>query len=50
MDTDPSENVLKNVKAGYLSTTLLIIGSRNYRENYIKTGQKNNLTDPIAWI
>ena len=35
-------------------TTPLIIGLRNYRKNYIKTGQQskktnfNNLTDPKA--
>ena len=40
--TDPPKNAylqIKNVKAENISTTLLIIGFHNYRENYIKTGQ-----------
>ena len=32
----PTENVTQNVKAGNFSTTLLMIGFRNYRKNYIK--------------
>ena len=38
---NPPENTLdfKNVEVGNLSTTLLILGSHNYRENYIKNGQ-----------
>ena len=45
---------IQNVKGGNLSKTLLILGLRNYKENYIKTVQKNketdfhNLTDPKA--
>jgi hypothetical protein len=51
-DKDPPQNVLRFK----MSTTLLMIGFRNYRENYIKTGQYNNetnfdnLTDPKTWI
>ena len=33
------------VKFGTLSTTLLIIGFRNDRDNYIKTGQYNKVED-----
>ena len=40
LDTDPAENALTSyVKAGKLSTTLLMIGFRNYRDIYTKTRQ-----------
>ena len=43
-----------NVKGGTFSTMLLISALRNYKEEYVKKGQKNketdfhNLTDPKA--
>ena len=58
MDRDlvPEKNIqIQKVKAGQISTLLLIIGFRNYRESYIKAGQYNketnfhNMTDPKAW-
>ena len=56
LDTDPPKKFIKilNVKAENLSITVLIIGTRNYRENYITIDQQNketnfhNLTDPKA--
>ena len=55
MDTDPHENVLKfeMSKQDFFSMTLLFIGFRYFRDNYIKTRQYNketnkfyNWTDP----
>ena len=37
LDKDPPENKIKGQKGGFIDNAL-IIGIRNYRENYIKTG------------
>ena len=43
MDPDPPENALK-LKEGIFSTTLLIIGFRIHRKNYIKTERRTRNT------
>ena len=48
MDTDPPENVLKiqNIRAGNLSTTLLMIRFRIYRDNLSKLGNRTRKQFP----